>query len=119
MILGGVLPKPNIKCDPVQAPFYVNNFDLVTSLRRATHRLYSLQGVTNLLECDSFLRRFYVYSNHGHVLPAVWWHPMNSRVCGYVSHVVLLCAMWEFLAYFGHYTMFLPGKVAMPRKALI
>ena len=62
MILGGVLPKPNIKCDPVQAPFYVNNFDVVTSLRRATHRLYSLQGVTNLLECDSFLRRFYVYS---------------------------------------------------------
>ena len=62
MILGGVLPKPCKKCDPVQAPFYANNFDLVTSLRRATHRLYSLQGVTNLLECDSFLRRFYVYS---------------------------------------------------------
>ena len=42
--------------------FYVNIFDSVTSLRRTTHRLYSLQGVTNLLECDSFLRRFYVYS---------------------------------------------------------
>ena len=57
-----VLPKPNITCDPVQAAFYANILDSVASLRRTTHRLHSLQGLTNLLECDSFLRRFYVHS---------------------------------------------------------
>lgn len=135
-----VLPKPNITCDPVQAAFYANILDSVASLRRTTHRLHSLQGLTNLLECDSFLRRFYVYStgilcrcfvlhditpivcrnaNHGHVLPAACRHPMNSLGYGYVSHVVLLCAIWEFLAYFGHCTMSLPGKVAIRRRALI
>lgn len=62
MLPRGVLPKPNITCDPVQASFYANILDSVASLRRTTHCLHSLQGVTNLLECDSFLRRFYVYS---------------------------------------------------------
>lgn len=57
-----VLPKPNITCDPVQAAFYANILDSVASLCCTTHRLHSLQGLTNLLECDSFLRRFYVYS---------------------------------------------------------
>ena len=30
----GVLPKPNITCDPVQAAFYANILDSVASLRR-------------------------------------------------------------------------------------
>ncbi|KAL9955895.1 hypothetical protein ACROYT_G037293 [Oculina patagonica] len=61
-ILRGATPKLNISCDPVQTPFYANILDSVSSIQRTTHRLHSLQGVTSLLECDSFLRRFYQYS---------------------------------------------------------
>ena len=57
-------------------------------------------------------------TNHGHVLPAICRHLMNSCGCSSVKDTVLLCAVWEFLAYSGHYTMFLPGKVVIPHKAL-
>lgn len=58
----GVLPKPNITCNPIQLAFYANALNFITSLRYMTHRLYSLQGMTNLLECGSFLCCFYIYS---------------------------------------------------------
>lgn len=57
-----VLPKPNITCNPIQVAFYANALNFITSLYCMTHRLYSLQGMTNLLECGSFLCCFYIYS---------------------------------------------------------
>jgi len=58
----GGLPTLNTTCDPVQTAFYERVLNSVRGIQRTTHRLYSLQGVTSLLECDSFLRRFYQYS---------------------------------------------------------
>ena len=58
----GATPTLNISCDPVQAAFYAKILDSVNSIQRTTQRLHPLQGVTSLLECDSFLRRFYQYS---------------------------------------------------------
>ena len=55
-------PKLNISCDPAQAAFYSKILASTSSIQRTTHRLYSLQGVTSLLECDSLLHRFYQYS---------------------------------------------------------
>ena len=60
--LRGANPAINITCDPAQTAFYKKVLASVRGIQRTTHRLYSLQGVTNLLECDSFLRRFYQYS---------------------------------------------------------
>ena len=51
-------PKLNISCDPAQAAFYSKILASTSSIQRITHRLYSLQGVTSLLECDSLLHRF-------------------------------------------------------------
>ena len=51
----------NNSCDPVLAKFYENVLSSIHSVQRVTARLFSIQGVTNLLECDSYLRRFYNY----------------------------------------------------------
>ena len=57
----GQTPEMNISCDPVQTEFYRKILDSVRSIQRTTHRLLSIQGVTNFLECNSFLRRYYQY----------------------------------------------------------
>ena len=51
----------NTTCDPVQADFYQKVLASLRGIQRTTHRLLSIQGVTNFLECDSFLRRYYQY----------------------------------------------------------
>ena len=51
----------NNSCDPVLAKFYEHVLSSIHSVQRVTTRLFSIQGVTNLLECDSYLRRFYNY----------------------------------------------------------
>ena len=51
----------NTTCDPVQADFYQQVLASLRGIQRTTHRLLSIQGVTNFLECDSFLRRYYQY----------------------------------------------------------
>ena len=67
-------PKLNISCDPAQAAFYSKILASISSIQRTTHRLYSMQGVTSLLECDSFLRRFYQYSTG---IPSRMFCPMR------------------------------------------
>ena len=57
----GQTPEINITCDSVQATFYWQILDSVRGIQRTTHRLLSIPGVTNFLECDSFLRRYYQY----------------------------------------------------------
>ena len=57
----GQTPEINITCDSVQATFYRQILDSVRGIQRTTHRLLSIPGVTNFLECDSFLRRYYQY----------------------------------------------------------
>ena len=54
-------PIHNNSCDPVLAKFYEHVLSSIRSVHRITTRLFSIQGVTNLLECDSYLRRFYNY----------------------------------------------------------
>lgn len=57
----GKTPNMNTTCDPVQADFYQKVLASLRGIQRTTHRLLSIQGVTNFLECDSFLRRYYQY----------------------------------------------------------
>lgn len=51
----------NSTCDPELAKFYDRVLMSIRGVQRATSRLLSIQGVTDLLECDSYLRRFYAY----------------------------------------------------------
>ena len=51
----------NSTCDPELAKFYDRVLASIRGVQRATNRLLSVQGVTDLLECDSYLRRFYAY----------------------------------------------------------
>ena len=51
----------NSTCDPGLAEFYDRVLMSIRGVQRATSRLLSIQGVTDLLECDSYLRRFYEY----------------------------------------------------------
>ena len=51
----------NSSCDPELSEFYDRVLMSIRGVQRATSRLLSIQGVTDLLECDSYLRRFYAY----------------------------------------------------------
>lgn len=51
----------NSTYDPELAQFYDRVLMSIRGVQRATSRLLSIQGVTDLLECDSYLRRFYEY----------------------------------------------------------
>ena len=57
----GPSPILNSTCDPVLAKFYDQVLASICGVQRTTNRLLSLHGVTDLLECDSYLRRFYGY----------------------------------------------------------
>ena len=48
-------------CDPVLVKFYDQVLSSFRGVQRATARLLSVHGATDLLECDSYLRRFYGY----------------------------------------------------------
>ena len=57
----GSQPSFNSTCDPVLAKFYDPVLSSIRGVQLATARLLSVHGATDLLECDSFLRRFYGY----------------------------------------------------------
>lgn len=57
----GPSPSFNSTRDPVLAKFYDQVLASIRGVQRTTNRLLSLHGVTDLLECDSYLRRFYGY----------------------------------------------------------
>lgn len=57
----GSQPSFNSTCDPVLAKFYDSVLSSIRGVQRATARLLSVHGATDLLECDSYLRRFYGY----------------------------------------------------------
>ena len=57
----GAQPIISSTCDPILAKFYDEVINCIRSIRRATTRLLSLHGVTDLLDFDSYLRRFYGY----------------------------------------------------------
>ena len=48
-------------CDPVLAKFYDQVLSSIRGVQRATARLLSVHGATDLLECDCYFRRFYGY----------------------------------------------------------
>ena len=54
-------PDLNSSCDPALFKFYERVLSSLSGVQRATTRLFSIQGVTDLLECDSYLRPFYAY----------------------------------------------------------
>ena len=58
----GPAPTLSTTCSPQQKLFFDQLLSSVRSIQRVIRRLSSLQGVTNLLECDLFLRRYYFYS---------------------------------------------------------
>ena len=57
----GSQPSFNSTCDPVLAKFYDQVLSSIRGVQRATARLLSVHGASDLLECDSYLRRFYGY----------------------------------------------------------
>ena len=52
----------NNTCSPALHTFYNNILHSYRVMQGVIQRLSSLQGVTNLMECDKYLRRFYRYS---------------------------------------------------------
>ena len=54
-------PDLNSTCDPVLSKFYTHVLDSLRGIQRTVTRLSSIHGVTDLFECDSYLRRFYTY----------------------------------------------------------
>lgn len=54
-------PLLNLTRDPILAKFYDRVITSIRRINRITNRLFSIQGITDLLECDSYLRRFYGY----------------------------------------------------------
>lgn len=52
----------NSTCSPALQTFYNNILHSYRVMQGVIQRLSSLQGVTNLMECDKYLRRFYRYS---------------------------------------------------------
>ena len=57
----GSTPNFNASCDPNLGKFYDRVLSSIRAVQRATLRLVSLHSVIVLLECDSYLRRFYTY----------------------------------------------------------
>lgn len=57
----GGYPVLNSTCDPNLSTFYDRVLSSMRTVQRAINRLISIHGVTDLLECDSYLRRFYGY----------------------------------------------------------
>ena len=54
-------PDLNSTCDPVLSKFSTHVLDFLRGIQRTATRLSSIHGVTDLFECDSYLRRFYTY----------------------------------------------------------
>ena len=54
--------RMNNTCSPSQNSFYDKLLSSIQHTQNVIHRLLSLPGLTNLLECDSYLRRFFKYS---------------------------------------------------------
>ena len=54
-------PDLNSTCDPVLSKFYTHVLDSLRRIQSTVTRLSSIHGVTDLFECDSYLRRFYTY----------------------------------------------------------
>lgn len=52
----------NNTCSPALQTFYNNILYSYRVMEGVIQRLSSLQGVTNLMECDKYLHRFYRYS---------------------------------------------------------
>ena len=57
----GPVPTLNTTCSKPQKAFYDQLLISVHSIQQVIRRLTSLQGITNLIECDSLLRRYYFY----------------------------------------------------------
>ena len=52
----------NNTCSPTQRDFFNKILHSARVIQGVLRRLSSLQGITNLIECDKYLRRFYRYS---------------------------------------------------------
>ena len=57
----GAVPVLNNTCSPQQKRFYDQLLLSIRSIQRVIRRFSSLQGISNLIESDSFLRRYYFY----------------------------------------------------------
>ena len=125
--------KSALKPCNVQADSYQKVLASLRGIQRTTHCLLSIQGLTNFLECDSFLRRYYQY---GTGLPSQLFgatrHYENTRheckswvarACkscllknqsgfAHANVEVPSCATWGSLARLGDCTSFLHEKAA-------
>ena len=58
----GPTPELKIKCSDADNVFLSKLLESVSNVQRSIRRLLSMPGYSNLIECDSYLRRFYQYS---------------------------------------------------------
>ena len=58
----GNAPTLTVTCPGADNTYLPKMLDSVFTVRRSIRRLLSLPGYSNLIECDSYLRRFYQYS---------------------------------------------------------
>lgn len=58
----GNVPKLRVTCPGADNTYLPNVLDSVFTVQRSIRRLLSIPGYSNLIECDSYLRRFYQYS---------------------------------------------------------
>ena len=49
-------------CAPAMETFYNRIFDTLYAVHEAAHRLFSFQGATNLIECGTYLAKFYYFT---------------------------------------------------------
>ena len=60
-----IVPTPELKvtCSGADNAFLRQLLNSVSTIQRSIRRLLSMPGFSNLIECDSYLRRFYQYSH--------------------------------------------------------
>ena len=63
LVFLGPVPNLSNSCSPQQKRFFDQLLLSVRAIQRVIRRLGSFQGITNIMECDSFLRRYYFYLN--------------------------------------------------------
>ena len=88
--LGAVTSEPDLQvttnCSATLRHFLTEIIDSTRHLQRVVNRLVSLQSATNLIECDSYLRRFYRYAT-GLIFRTIYESTGHDCSNNHVTHV--------------------------------
>ena len=108
-IPSGLKLRINDTCSPSQKDFYDKLLASIQHTKNAITRLLSLPGMTNLLECDSYLHRYFKHSTG-----------LSSKICPHTYHSSLdECKTWALShcrAISLHERLFLDPKIRNSRS---